>query len=76
MMLQELKRQRINKLQKVLQTIADSALLRKREGGFFIAGTGGKPQSCGRWFVQRWSIGSQLSENRVDGMNMAAYTQA
>lgn len=38
MMLQEWKRQRINKLKKGLQAIADSALLRKREGGFFYCG--------------------------------------
>lgn len=56
-------------MQKGLQVIADSALLRKREGVFFIAGTGGKPQSCGRWFVPtieyRFTI-CCLSENCVD----------
>lgn len=35
MMSQESERQRINKLQKGLQAIADSALLRKREGVFY-----------------------------------------
>lgn len=80
MMSQELERQKISKLLKGLQVIADSALLRKREGVSFIAGTGGKPQSCGRWFVPtieyRFTIGC-LSENCVDEMNMmAAYTKA
>lgn len=76
MMLQELKRQRINKLQKVLQTIADSALLRKREGVFLLRAPAASHSHAGDGSSQRWSIGSQLSENRVDGMNMAAYTQA
>lgn len=79
MMSQELERQRTNKLQKGLQAVADSALLRKREGSFFIAGSGGKPQSCGRWFVPtiecRFTVGC-LSENCADEMNMAAYTKA
>lgn len=60
-MLQELKWQRTNNLQKGLQAIA----AKKTRGVFFIAGTGGKPQS---WFVPtmefRFTTGC-LSENRV-----------